>query len=186
MLFPIHTFDTAPAESRDILERFLRSYGFLPNLGAALAESPSTLKGYVAMMGVFDSDDMALPALERQIVLLTVSTGNRCTYCAAAHGMLAAKHGLARSEVDKLMQGQPLSNGRLEALRCFADRIVAMRGRVTDGELAEFMAAGFTPTEALEVIFGVAVKTLTNYAHHLAKPPVNEQFADFLPRWTDA
>ena len=36
------------------------------------------------------------------------------------------------------------------------------------------------------VIFGVALKTLTNYANHIAKPAVNEQFAAFLPKWSRA
>lgn len=186
MPFPMHTLDTAPAGSRETLEHFLRSYGFLPNLAAALAESPAALKGYVAMTGVFDSEEMTLSALERQALLLAVSAKNRCAYCTAAHGMLAGKQGLPRSEVDKLTQGQRSGDARLEALRCFADRIVAVRGHVSDGELADFIAAGFTQAQALEVIFGVAVKMLTNYAHHLAKPPVNEQFAGFLPQWADA
>lgn len=186
MPFPIHTLETAPTGSKETLAHLVRIYGFLPNLAAALAESPAALKGYVAMMGVFDSEEATLSALERQVVLLAVSAKNRCEYCTAAHGMLASKHGMQRSEVDKLAQGRRLNDGGLETLRHFAEAVVDTRGRVPDSELADFVAAGFTQAQVLEVVFGVAVKTLTNYAHHIARPPVNKRFAGFLPQWASA
>lgn len=185
MLFTIHNPSTAPEGSRETLEKMMQSYGFLPNLAGVLAESPSALKGYLAVNGVFDSVDTTLSQLERQIVLLAVSVANRCEYCAAAHGMLATMLGLPRNEVDKLHQGQPLSDARLEQLRRFVETVVNQRGRLADSELEDFIKAGFSQAQILEVILGVAVKTLTNYAHHIARPPLNEQFAGFCPAWAD-
>lgn len=99
--------------------------------------------------------------------------------------MLAAKLGLARSEVDKLHQGQPLSDARLERLRHFTGTVVNQRGRLADSDWENFIKAGFSQAQTLEVVLGVAVKTLTNYAHHIAKPPLNGQFAGFCPAWAD-
>jgi AhpD family alkylhydroperoxidase len=126
-----------------------------------------------------------LSPLERQIVLLAVSVANSCAYCAAAHGMLAVKLGVARSEVNKLHQGQLLSDARLEQLRRFVETVANQRGRLADSDSEDFIKAGFSQAQILEVVLGVAIKTLTNYAHHIAKPPLNGQFADFRPAWAD-
>lgn len=186
MKFQVHTLDSAPAGAKETLRKLVQGYGFVPNLAGALAESPATLAGLVGFMGAFEAKDMTLTALERQIVLLAVSVGNRCDYCTAAHGMLAGMNGLDRAEIENLQQGRPLAEPRHEALRRFAAAVSEKRGCVSDFALEDFVAAGFTKAQVLEVIFGVALKTLTNYANHVAKPPVNAQFAAFLPRWTKA
>lgn len=186
MSFPIHTVETSPTGARETLKKVAQNYGFLPNLAAAFAESPATLSGLFGFMGAYDADDMTLTKLERQVVLLTASVANKCEYCAAAHGMLANMNGLDRSEVDNLQQGRPLGNARIEALRRFAEAIVDKRGWASDADLGRFFAAGFSKAQVFEVVFGVALKTLTNYANHIARPPVNRQFAEFLPKWADA
>ncbi len=186
MTFQIHTPETAPAEARETLGAIARNYGFVPNLAAAVAESPATLDGLLGFMSAYDAPAMTLSPVERQVVLVAVSVANKCEYCTAAHSMLAGKAGLARPEIDNLQEGRPLSDPRLEALRRFVETVVAERGLVSEAGLEVFFAAGFTKAQVLEVVFGVALKTLTNYANHIAKPPVNQQFAAFLPRWAEA
>lgn len=186
MTFTLHTQETAPAGSRETLGKIVASYGFLPNLAAAIAESPAALNGLVGLIGAFDAPAMSLSPVERQVVLLAVSVRNTCEYCTAAHGMLAHMNGLDRAEIDRLQRGEPLADARLQALRGFVEAVVDRRGRMGERELEIFLAAGFTKAQVLEVIMGVALKTLTNYVNHIARPPVNEQFAAFLPKWSAA
>jgi uncharacterized peroxidase-related enzyme len=186
MTFQIHSPETAPAGARETLSTIAKNYGFVPNLAAVIAESPATLAGLLGFMSAFDATEMTLAPVERQVVLVTVSVANRCEYCTTAHSMLASKAGLARAEIDKLQEARALSDARLEALRQFTKTVVAERGLAADSDLEAFFAAGFTKAQVFEVVFGVALKTLTNYANHIAKPPVNEQFAAFLPSWAQA
>jgi len=186
MHFQVHTLDSAPADSRETLGMLVKGYGFLPNLAGAVAESPATLGALVGFMTAYDSKDMTLSPLERQVVLLAVSVRNKCEYCTAAHSMLCNMTGLERSEIDRLQAGEPLGSARLEALRRFAETVVGARGWVADADLQRFLASGFTRAQVFEVVFGVALKTLTNYANHIARPSVNEQFAAFLPTWSRA
>lgn len=186
MKFPVHTLESAPAASRGALGELAKAYGFLPNLAGAVAESPATLGALLGFMAAYDSKEMTLSPLERQIVLLAVSVKNRCEYCAAAHSMLSSANGLARAEIDRVQNGKPLTEARLEALRLFAEAVLEARGWVSDADLARFFAGGFSKAQVFEVIFGVALKTLTNYANHVARPPVNDQFAAFLPKWASA
>jgi uncharacterized peroxidase-related enzyme len=186
MSFQVHTVERAPAAARETLGKLVQSYGFLPNLAGAIAESSAVLTGLVGLMSAFDAQEMSLAPVERQVVLLAVSVKNKCEYCAAAHGMLAHIKGLDRDDVVRLQQGLALGNARLEALRRFAETIVENRGWVGEPYVQKFVDSGFTRAQVLEVVMGVALKTLTNYVNHIAKPPVNEQFAGFLPSWPKA
>jgi hypothetical protein len=47
--FPIHTVDTAPSDSRAALEALRHEVGFLPNLAATMAESPTLIEGYTTL-----------------------------------------------------------------------------------------------------------------------------------------
>ena len=42
--FTTHTIKTAPETSRPLLQRAEKELGFIPNLYAAMAESPATLE----------------------------------------------------------------------------------------------------------------------------------------------
>ncbi len=186
MRFETHTVESAPAASSDALGAIAEKYGFVPNLAGVFATSPGALEGLLALLGSYDGPNLKLNPIERQVVLLAVSVYNRCEYCTAAHSMVASGLGLEREQIDRLQNGGSLSDARLEALRQFATSIAQTRGRPAAGELERFAAAGFDEGDVLEVILGVAVKTLTNYANHIAQVEVNEQFAGFLPPWTEA
>ncbi|MEZ4586618.1 MAG: carboxymuconolactone decarboxylase family protein [Gemmatimonadales bacterium] len=173
MTYPVHTKATAPERARPLLAQVERAFGFLPNLAGMLAEAPPVLEGYLGVAGAFAKSSLT-PA-EQQVVLLASSVENECHYCVAAHSTIALGAGLDRDAVDALRSGTPLADSRLEALRRYTRDVVARRGWTADS-LPAFLAAGFSRAQALEVILGVAQKTISNYANHLAATPVDEPF----------
>lgn len=50
------------------------------------------------------------------------------------------------------------------------------RGHLDGAEVQAFLNAGDCEERILEVLAGVAMKTLSNYAKHLAKTPLDRQF----------
>ena len=64
-----------------------------------------------------------------------------------------------------------------DALRRFTATLVEKRGWATDDDVQALLAAGFTRGQALEVVLGIAFKTLSNYANHLIDTPVDAAFA---------
>jgi hypothetical protein len=48
--FTIHTVDTAPPDSRAALEALRQEVGFLPNLAATMAESPTLIEGFTTKL----------------------------------------------------------------------------------------------------------------------------------------
>ncbi len=72
-----------------------------------------------------------------------------------------------------------MSDAKLEALSTFTGILVEMRGRPSEEEVAAFLSAGYTSAQILEVIVGIAFKTLSNFTNHLADTPIDKQFASF-------
>lgn len=186
MNFQVHTVETAPAEAAETLAGIEQRYGFIPNLAAVVAESPGAFKGLLAALQAYDDAALTLTPLQRQVVQIAVSVENRCEYCTAAHSMLACTMGLAKEEISSLHDELPLSDPQLESLRQFAVEIVRQRGWVEQESLHRFLANGFDKGQVLEVLQGIALKTFTNYANHITKPPLNVEFSDFLPNWQKA
>lgn len=174
--FTIHDFDSAPQDSKPLLQGIVKGLGFLPAMYAGLAESPTALKVYLDGSQSFAGS--TLSASEQQVVLLAVSVANGCEFCVAAHSFIARHLVKVPSPVvDSLRLAGRLPDARLQALAQFTRRVVADRGWVSNAAVDEFLAAGFTREQVLEVIAGVSVKTLSNYANHLLKTPVNREFA---------
>jgi hypothetical protein len=48
----------------------------------------------------------------------------------------------------------------------YTKEIVENRGHVSESTLNEFLAAGYTAPQAIEVLLGVALKTVSNYLDH--------------------
>ena len=174
--FNVHTIDSAPQAARPLLEGAQKKMGFVPNLYGTFAKSPALLEAYLSLGGIFDRST-SFNATERQVVLLATSFENNCEYCMAAHSTLAGMQRVPDDVVQALRQGGPLADARLEALRSFTSKVVAERGWVPEADVATFLAAGFTRAQVLDVVLGVGMKTLSNYATHMAPTPVDEAFS---------
>jgi uncharacterized peroxidase-related enzyme len=180
--FPVHTEQTVPVPALSAFATAVAKFGFVPNLVGMLAESPAAAAGYLAIGEQFDNSSFT-PA-ERQVVLLAVSYENGCDYCMAAHTVVAGMSRLPAAVIEALRTGAPLPDPRLERLARFTRAVVRERGHLPESELDAFLAAGFTRAQVLEVILGVAMKTLSNYANHIARTPLDAAFA--AARWEPA
>lgn len=183
MEYQVYSSDTAPQESKQTVGKFISAWGFLPNLGGVLAESPAALEllwqGYSAL-----SSKATLSAIEQNIVAIAVSREGRCNYCVAAHSTLAAGAGLDSQTLDAVRSGQALQDNKLEALRATAQRLAQGHGWLTAAEKARFLAAGYSKGQLLEVIGWASLKTLTNYVNHVAQTPIDAQWQG--QRWEHA
>ena len=168
------TIDSAPVASRPGLEAVRRQLGFIPNLFATFAESPTLLSGYLALDGAFNKG--TLSPVERQMVLIAVSAENDCEYCVAAHstvaGMLRAPEGTVRA----IREGAATNDARIDALVNFVRTVVHTRGNVPERTVEAFLAHGFTKDQLGEVLVGVGLKTISNYFNALAGTPLDDAF----------
>lgn len=175
--FKLHTLESAPAGALPILEAAQKGLGFIPNLYAHLAEAPNALSAYKQLGALLEQS--TLTQEEQQIVLIAVSIENGCEYCVAAHSFIARNMVKVDGvRVDALRAQSCLQDQKLNALVAFTRAVVRERGWVQGGqELKDFYAAGYTQQNVLEVVLGVAMKTLSNYTNHLTDTPLDAAFA---------
>jgi uncharacterized peroxidase-related enzyme len=178
--FTIHDLDTASAEGTQVLERANATWGMVPNLVGVLAEAPSAARAYLDLNDAFAAS--SLTPVEQQVVALTASHQNGCSYCMAAESTVAAMVGVDSATIDALREGRPLPDERLDVLSRFTRQVVESRGWVTTAEVLCFRSAGFTRAQVLEVVLGVTKKTLSNYANHVAATPLDAAFEGY--RWS--
>lgn len=173
-MIELHDETTAPESSKATLAAVDRANGFTPNLFRALANSPSTLNGFAALLEANDGGTLS-PA-ERQIVQIAASIENQGDYCVAGHSTFAAAIGMPHETIMAIREGRPLPDRRYQGLVDFTRVLVRRRGHVTDDDKAALEAAGFGTEQMFEIIAGVALKTITNFVGSVFDLPLDVQF----------
>ncbi|GAB3187026.1 AhpD family alkylhydroperoxidase [Micromonospora palomenae] len=176
-VFTAHTPETAPAAARPTMAGVQRKLGHLPEAVARMAESPELLKGFLTANATFESTD--LDPVEREVVVLTVATRNECHVCVAMHTATLTRHGVDPALTAALRAGAPLADARLEALRRFTVAVLDHGGAVPQGELDAFLAAGWRPRHALDVVLGVGTYTISTFANRLTDAPLDPSLAAY-------
>ena len=176
----VHTIASAPEKSKPVLEKLQQAFGFLPNLVAAISNSPKLLTGLAGMFQQVHSP--GLTEAENQIVLLTDAVTNSSAYAVAFHTALAQEHGITSEETNAIREGRTPEDPRFAALSTLAKTLIEKRGHLSEQELDAFLHAGFTKEQVMEVIAIVAASTITNYAGTIANPRLEEQFQQFAWR----
>lgn len=179
LTLPAKTADTAQPKVATRLKEAQQRLGFLPNMYANMANAPGLLETYLDGYERFRSDSGFSPA-EQEVIFLTISDFHACTYCMAAHSMIAEKMSKVPGEsLAALRAGQTLPDAKLQRLAEFTRAMLVTRGRPTERDLQRFTAAGYTERQVLEIILAIAVKTLSNYSNHLFHTKVDPAFASY-------
>jgi alkylhydroperoxidase family enzyme len=173
----IHTLETAPEESRPLLEKSLRNYGYIPNLHAVLAGSPNLLQAYQQLHELFTTS--SFNAEELTVVWQTINMEHECHYCVPAHTAIAKSMKVSDEIIEALRNKTPLPNPKLEALRQMTLSIVKNRGNVTAEEVQAFYEAGYTERHLLDIILGLSQKIISNYVNHIANTPLDKAFEKY-------
>jgi uncharacterized peroxidase-related enzyme len=164
------TIATAPEASRP------KSLGFVPNLMAVFANNPAVLQGYLALDAAIEKGSFT--PREQQIILLAVSVENHCNYCAAAHSTIAkgALHTPAEV-VTAVRDNTPVPDAKLNALVTLERELVRERGYAKDKTIQKFLAAGYKKEQVMELLLGIALKTISNCVDHISPVPLDPAFA---------
>lgn len=179
--YRIHTVESAPEKSKAALQGLRQAVGLIPNLAATMAESPVLLSGFVGAFGNFHGG--TFNGGQKQVLLLSNAVANACPWAVAFHSTMALKEGVAPAHVQAIREQRLPADGQLAALSRFTRALVDARGHVGEQELAAFGEAGFGADQVLEVIAGLAVSVMANYAGNITKPEVEPPFQSQV--WED-
>lgn len=165
--FPSFDENTAPEEVREPLAATKRAFGGIPAPLARYASSPRMM---LAALGGLDSfEKTTLAPLEREVLAMTLGRVNGCKFCVNHHRHLLRAQQAPAELISALESGTALQDRRLEALRAFVVALLQGHGDVPPETWIHFREAGYTHSQALEVVFGVSVYTLTTFANRLTE-----------------
>ncbi|KFZ28160.1 carboxymuconolactone decarboxylase [Pseudidiomarina atlantica] len=175
--FKLHTIESAPDGSKQILQAAQDNMGMIPNLFAVMATSPQLLEGYQTLDGLFQKS--GFDKNELTVVWQTINVYHDCHYCVPAHTAIAKQMGADDAITTQIKAGESLDDDKLQALRTFTERMLDARGAVNQDDFKAFAEAGYEPKHVLAVILGIAQKTMSNYTNHVAETPIDNAFQDF-------
>lgn len=165
--FPRFDENTAPSAARDALEQNKRALGAIPEPIARYASSPLMLGQ--ALAGLHGFETSALTPLEREVLAMTMGRLNGCQFCLNLHRRLLTAQKAPAELISALETGSALTDQRLETLRAFIVDAIEQHGNVSPQVWTRFREAGYTHEQALDVMLGISVYTLTTFANRLTE-----------------
>ncbi|OIN07660.1 carboxymuconolactone decarboxylase family protein [Oceanisphaera psychrotolerans] len=175
--FTIHDLDSAPTDSKPLLDKSLKAFGMIPNLHGVLAQAPGVLEAYQDLHQLFM--DSSFNEAELTVVWQTINVEHECHYCVPAHTGIAHSMKVDPDLTEALRTRAPMPSEKLQVLHDTTLALVRNRGHLSEAEVNAFFAAGYEQRQLLEIILGISQKVISNYVNHLAQTPVDNVFQKF-------
>lgn len=170
---------TAQGKQKEVLDVALKQVGFIPNMYANMANAPGVLSTYLHGYDLFRKES-GLSQAEQEVVFLSISQYNGCTYCTAAHSMIADKMSHVPKDVLQAVRArEPILDAKLAALAAMAVEMVAKHGQPSPEVVKRFLDAGYQERDLLYIVLAAAVKTLSNYSNQAFGTHLDEAFSAY-------
>ena len=180
---PISRFDVPdladlPDDIRDTILAVQEKSGFVPNVFLAFANRPAEFRAFFAFHDALMDSNEGLSKAERELIVVATSAANSCLYCVVAHGAILrirAKNPLLADQVAINPAKADLSD-RERHIVDFALKVAHDSANVTDDDLDDMRAQGFTDDEIWDIGAITALFALSNrYANFTGMRP-NDEF----------
>ncbi len=167
--FIIPTRETVTESNKQIFDNLQKALGFVPNMYATFANSPTALADYLALQNRKSS----INNKEREVINLVVSQLNGCNYCKAAHTAVSKMIGFTDEQILEIRSVAITFNPKLKALALLVQEVVLNKGEASEQAKQTFFEAGYTPENLVDVVMTIGDKIITNYLFALVKVPID-------------
>ncbi len=160
------TIEASPTASQPLLEAVKKKIGVVPNLFRVIGNSPASLEGFLGLKGALGKGSLSPQTCER--IALAVAQVNGCSYCLSAHTYLGKN--AAKLDDEEMMANRDggSKDPKAAAAVRFATRVALERGHINPDEVRTLKDAGYDEAQIIEIVFHVALNTLTNYVNEVA------------------
>ncbi len=176
--FHVPTLDEMPDDIRQLIESVAEKSGFVPNVFVALAARPEEFRAFFAMHDTLMDKSEGLSKAERELIVVATSAVNECMYCVIAHGAILrirSKNPLIADQV-AINSAKATLTQRERDIVDFALHIATDSATVTDAEIDEMRAKGFTDDEIWDIGAITAFFALSNRLANFAGISPNAEF----------
>lgn len=167
--FKVPQREEVSSNNQEIFDSLKKGLGMVPNLYAVMATSDTALGNYLN----FQNAKTTFSNKEKQAVNLVVSQVNECLYCLSAHTLLGTMNGLTEEQTIAIRKGEAQFDLKLNALVVLAKEITTKKGFISEVTLNNFLNAGYTKGQVVELVMLVAEKSAMNYLHAITKVDID-------------
>ena len=176
--FHVPTLDEMPDDIRELIESVSEKSGFVPNVFVALAARPEEFRAFFALHNTLMDKSEGLSKAERELIVVATSAVNECMYCVIAHGAILrirSKNPLIADQVAINPAKATLSQRERDIVN-FALHVATDSATVTDAEIDDMRAKGFTDDEIWDIGAISAFFALSNRLANFAGISPNAEF----------
>lgn len=167
---PLVEHESATGTVKEQLDQIHATFGVVPAMFRAVANSPAALSAMWAGFGAYGGGALG-PAVGEQLAV-AVANRNSCDYCLAAHTALGRQAGLSSEQLRDAQAGAS-PDPRTAALLEFALTLVEQRGQVSAEQVAALREHDWSDEQIVETIGQVALNLFTNYVNVALEVPVD-------------
>ncbi len=176
--FHVPTLDEMPDDIRELIESVSEKSGFVPNVFVALAARPEEFRAFFALHDTLMDKSEGLSKAERELIVVATSAVNECVYCVIAHGAILrirSKNPLIADQVAINPAKATLSQRERDIVN-FALHVATDSATITDAEIDDMRAKGFTDDEIWDIGAITAFFALSNRLANFAGISPNAEF----------
>ncbi|MGZ3547179.1 MAG: peroxidase-related enzyme [Vulcanimicrobiaceae bacterium] len=156
-----------PDDIKEIYAKNREKIGFVPNVFRAYAKRPEHFRAFMQYHDVLMKGEGGLSRVEREAIVVAVSSENRCQYCMVAHG--AALRALSK---DSIVSEQIANNWRtadlsprMRAILAFASRVNEPGFAASEHEIDELHLGGLSDEDIWDV---AAIAAFFGFSNRMA------------------
>lgn len=174
--------DEATDKAKDLLDELASRGGEPGPMVRAMANAPALLRGYLDLNRAMKRNHLDRRIVER--INLAVHEWLGCEYCLVAHTRAARQLGLSDTDIELARQGTA-TDAKVAAIVAYGQQVIVAPGEVTDAQIDELRAHGYTDEQLTEIVGLVALQLLTGALNLVAGiEPAPEDRAELTSRTT--
>ncbi len=175
--FPVPDREDLPDDVRERIEEETEEAGFTPNVFSAFAYKPSHFRAFFQYYDAL-TEHSDLSRAEIEMIVVATSSANDCYYCNVAHGALVRLYSEQPLLADQLVANYRIADvsPRHEAMLDFTVKLTEDPAAVTEDDIEELEAHGFSREAVWDIGAVCAFFNLSNRMAHLADMRPNEEF----------
>jgi uncharacterized peroxidase-related enzyme len=168
--------DSASETQLELLSTARKENKMIPNMYRAMANQPTLLKSYMDAYKGFRTQSN-FSSVEQEVVFLTISVENNCSYCMAAHSIIADLVSKVPPNItDAIRTGAEVPDAKLKSLHEFTSIMLNKRGNPSEEDVRLFFENGYNEKHILDIILAISIKTLSNYTNHIFHTEIDSAF----------
>lgn len=158
-------------------------FGFVPRIFRLQSGIPQAVASQANLLDALLSDETHLSRAQKERILLATSGARRCSYGVALHEQMLQLHGVAESEISRIVGGG-LPDGPDGALVAVVKKLILKPMEFQAEDIEALRRAGFTEPQILEVVLLIGYGDLFNTIQFGtgAEP---DFAARAIPEWTE-